>query len=119
MRIAKFVKYLAFTVMLLFGVFGSLFAAGYAFEDPGGWASVGMVAAQLIPFVILAVVAVRKSDWAVPVFVVITIAVSGLNIIDSAFRLLDRNASALSATLQVSSCYRYQLSGSCSAWLAC
>ena len=91
MLAAKVLKYLAFTLILLFGVFGLLFAAGYAVEDPGGWAAAGMIAAQLIPIIILAVLALWKPAWAAPVFVVITVLVILFNILDSAFGLLDRN----------------------------
>lgn len=91
MLAAKVLKYLAFTLILLFGVFGLLFAAGYAVEDPGGWAAAGLISAQLVPIIILAVLALWKPAWAAPVFVVITVLVVLFNILDSAFGLLDRN----------------------------
>ncbi len=42
-----------------FAALFGLVAAGYAFEEPGGWAAVGMVAAFVVPAAVLALVAWR------------------------------------------------------------
>ena len=39
---AKVLRYVAFGLMVFFGLLFGLFAAGYAFEDPGGWEAVGL-----------------------------------------------------------------------------
>lgn len=49
----------AFWAMAVFAVLGSLFVAGYAFEDPGGWQAVGLVASWAVPMLVLAFVAWR------------------------------------------------------------
>lgn len=57
-----------FGLMTVFTVLGGLFIAGYAFEDPGGWAAVGLVASWLVPLAILVAVARLWPDPAVWVF---------------------------------------------------
>ena len=59
MRAAQVIKYVAFGLMAAFVTLGSLFIAGYAFEDPGGWQAVGMVAAWLVPLLALTFVAYK------------------------------------------------------------
>lgn len=61
-----------------FAALFALFAAGYAFEDPGGWAAVGMVAAFLVPTALLAVTAWRwphrAGSTVVPFVLLVTLA---------------------------------------------
>lgn len=61
-----------------FAALFALFAAGYAFGDPGGWAAGGMVAAFLVPTALLAMTAWRwphrAGSTVVPFVVVITLA---------------------------------------------
>ncbi len=64
-RAAQVIKYVAFGLMAAFVTLGSLFIAGYAFEDAGGWQAVGMVAAWLVPLLALAFVAYKWPSAAV------------------------------------------------------
>lgn len=57
---------------LLFALGGLLFALGYAFDDPGGWAAVLLTAAIVVPLAGLVLLAVRMPEWA---FTVLTVAV--------------------------------------------
>lgn len=50
----------AFAVYAAFAVLASTFAAGYALDDPGGAAGVGMVAAWLVPMLGLSVLALLR-----------------------------------------------------------
>lgn len=51
----KVLRYVAFTLMALFGLLGGLFVAGSALDDPGGWQAVAMTALWVLPLVALAV----------------------------------------------------------------
>jgi hypothetical protein len=65
-RTAHVLTLLSFALMATFVTLGSLFIAGYAFEDPGGWAAVGLVALWLVPLVVLTAVArlwVDAATW--------------------------------------------------------
>lgn len=58
-----------------FAALFALFAAGYAVEDPGGWAAVGMVASFLVPTALLGTAAWRwphRAGWTVVPYVVVT-----------------------------------------------
>jgi hypothetical protein len=72
---ARIIRYFAFSSMVLFTVVASLFTAGYAMDDPGGWQGIASVAAWLVPMVLLAVVAWRWPAQAVPVLGAATVAV--------------------------------------------
>jgi hypothetical protein len=77
MRAAHVLQYVAFGLMAAFVTLGSLFIAGYAFEDPGGWQAVGMVAAWLVPLLALAFVAHKWPSAAVWVFGVALVLLAG------------------------------------------
>jgi len=49
----------AFGLMVALTALFGLFAAGYAFEDPGGWQAWGIVAAVAVPLLALTFVAHR------------------------------------------------------------
>jgi hypothetical protein len=68
-RAAQVIKYVAFGLMAAFVTLGSLFIAGYAFDDPGGWTAVGMTAAWLVPLLGLTFVAYKWPTAAVWVLV--------------------------------------------------
>lgn len=67
MAAARVFRWTAFILALLMGAVGGLFTAGYAFEDPGGWAAVGLTAAWLLPLAVLSVLALWRPDVAGPV----------------------------------------------------
>lgn len=56
---ARVIKYVAFGGAAFVAAVGSLFVAGYAFDDPGGWAAVGLVASYVVPILAFAIVAWR------------------------------------------------------------
>jgi hypothetical protein len=72
---AGVLRYVAFSLMVLFTVVGSLFTAAYALDDPGGWRGALLVAGWLVPLTVLAVVAWRWPARAVPALAVATCAV--------------------------------------------
>lgn len=82
----------AFVLMTLFGVLGGLFAAGYAFEDLAVGAALGVTLAWVVVAAGLAVLALRAPTAAPPAFVVLTVVVAGLSILDATLGLLDRDA---------------------------
>lgn len=88
---AKTLRYTAFTLMVLFGVLGGLFAAGYAFEDPGGWAAVLMTAGSVLPVLALAVYALVRKEAAAPVFVAVTAFVCLSTVLDSLVTIVPRD----------------------------
>lgn len=49
----------AFYVLNGFAVLATLFIAGYAFEDPGGWQALGGMAAWIVPMIVLGLLAWR------------------------------------------------------------
>ncbi len=91
-RAARIVRYVAFGAMALFGLGGGLFAAGYAFEDPGGWAAVGMTAAWVVPVAGLSLFALLRPAAAGPVYVGLTAVLAAATIADSAFGLVPVDA---------------------------
>lgn len=52
----------AFYVLNGFAVLATLFISGYAFEDPGGWQGVGLMAGIVVPMVVLGLLAWRFPD---------------------------------------------------------
>src|SRR5512139_349132 len=88
---ASVLRYVAFTFMALFGLLGGLFVAGYAFEDPGGWAAVGMTALWVVPVVGMSVLALLRPEAAAPVFVAATALVAVFTFADSAFGIIPRD----------------------------
>lgn len=76
--IATVVKRIGAWGLIGFAALFGLFAAGYAFEDPGGWAAVGIVAAFVVPTALLALAAWRWPEHAmrsvVPVVVLVALS---------------------------------------------
>ncbi len=89
---AKVLKYIAFTLMVLVGLVGGLFVAGYAFEDLDTWTAIGSTAAWLVPTVVLCLLALTSSSAVPTVFVVLTGLVSAFTLLDSAVGLVDRDS---------------------------
>lgn len=90
-RLARVLRYIAFTSMAVFGLLAGLFVAGYAFEDPGGWAAVAVTALWVLPLVALSVLALLRQEAAVPVFIWVTVAVGLFTLADSAFGVIPRD----------------------------
>lgn len=80
----------------LFTVGASLFAAGYAFDEPGGLAAVGLVALWIVPLAVLIAL------WIVPLAVLIALvitrpgvawwvllAVAGIAVVNAVWQFLD------------------------------
>ncbi len=65
MRSAQVLKYVAFGLMASFVTLGSLFIAGYAFDDPGGWQALGLVLLWLAPLLAVTFVAYKWPSAAV------------------------------------------------------
>lgn len=91
-RAARIVRYVAFGAMALFGLVGGLFAAGYAFEDPGGWTAVAMTVLWVLPVALLVLLALLRPAAAGPVFVGVTAVVATATVLDAAFALVPRDA---------------------------
>lgn len=91
MSTSKPLGYVAFAAMLLVGVFGGLFAAGYAFDDPGGWAAVGLVASYVVPVTALSLYAVVRPVPAGRLLAVVTGVLAVLVLLNAAFTLVDRD----------------------------
>ena len=89
---ARVLKYIAFTLMVLVGLVGGLFVAGYAFEDLSTWAAIGSTAAWLVPTVVLCLLALTTYSAVPTVFVVLTGLVSAFTLLDSAVGLVDRDS---------------------------
>ena len=77
------IRRITMIVMLGFFVVGSLFAAGYAMEDPGGAAGLLMIAEWVVPAVILAVLAWRTSPIALPLLALATAGVVIVALLDA------------------------------------
>ncbi len=90
-RVARALRYTAFSLMVLFGVLGGLFVAGYAFEDPGGWNAVLMTAGWVLPMLALVVYALVRKEAAGPVFVAVTAFVGVGTVLDSLVTLVPRD----------------------------
>ncbi|MBC7290508.1 MAG: hypothetical protein H5T83_04100 [Actinotalea sp.] len=74
--LAKLVKAVgAWGLVVLATLFG-VFAAGYAFQDPGGWLAVGLVAAYVVPAVGLGLVAWRWPERAMVTVVPVVVLVA-------------------------------------------
>jgi hypothetical protein len=86
---AKVLRYTAFTIMVLFGVVGGLFVAGYAFEDLDTWVAIGSTAAWLVPTLVLSVFALRRPDSAAPVLVVLACVAALVTVLDAVFGFVD------------------------------
>lgn len=87
----KLLTNLAFAVMLLFGVLGGLFVAGYAFEDLSTWAAIGSTAAWLVPTVLLCLLSFSSHPAVPTVFVALTGLVAAFTVVDATVHLVDRD----------------------------
>lgn len=117
---AKALRYTAFTLMVLFGLLGGLFIAGYAFEDPGGWTAVLMTAGWVLPMLALVVYALVRKQAAGPVFVAVTVFVGLGSVLDSLVTVVPRDdwgpvlgitVFALGVALAFLGLYRTRLAG--------
>ena len=117
---AKVLRYAAFTLMMLVGLLGALFVAGYAFSDLSIWVAIASTAAWLLPTVLLAVVVLRHPNESAPWLVALTALVAVLTVLDSVFAVVDRDAlgpvapiavSALAVSLAVLGLRRASLAG--------
>lgn len=88
MRTAKVVRYTAFSLMMLFCTLGGLFAAGYAFDDPGGLAAVGLTLGWLVPVAGLSALALLRPDWGGPVLIGVTALAIAFSWADTVFQLI-------------------------------
>jgi hypothetical protein len=91
MRLAKILRRTAFTFMMVFGLVGTLFVAGYAFEDPGGLTAVWMTAAWVLPMAALAGLALLRPETGGPVLTFATVLVLGFTVIDSVVGVVPRD----------------------------
>ena len=89
---ARVLRYTAFTLMTLFGLFGGLFAAGYAFMDLDTWVAIGVTAAFAVPTIALSVVAFRHPEPLAPWLVALTGVVAVLTLLDAGLGLVDTDA---------------------------
>ncbi len=92
MRTAKTLRYLAFALMTLFGALGGLFAAGYAFDDPGGWAAIAIVVGWLVPVVALSMLAAWRPTLAGPVLMAVTALVILFSWSDTILRVIPKDS---------------------------
>jgi hypothetical protein len=90
-NIANVLRYAAFTISMVFWLLFGLFAAGYAFEDPGGLAAVGLTLLWLVPVAALSLFALLQPRRAGSVFAVATAIVALLTLVDSAFDIVPRD----------------------------
>ncbi len=61
---ARVLRIVGVVLTSVFAVFGILFAAGYAFEDPGGWRGVAIFASMVVPLAVLTWAARTRPDAA-------------------------------------------------------
>ena len=89
---ARVLTWIAFSLMVLFGLLGGLFVAGYAFEDPGGWNAVLMTAGWVLPMLALVVYALVRKEAAAPVFIAVTVFVGLSTVLDSLLTMVPRDS---------------------------
>ncbi len=77
-RASRVMRRVGFGLMAAFTLLFGLFAAGYAFEDPGGWQAVGVTAAVAVPLALLTFVAYR---WPGPATWVLAVAMVLLGVL--------------------------------------
>lgn len=87
----KVLRWTAFSLVLAFGVLGGLFAAGYAFDDPGGWEAVGMVAGYAVPSAVLCWYAATRPERAGRLLTVATVVVAALLLLNALLTPVDRD----------------------------
>ena len=91
MRLATILRRTAFTFMMAFGLLGTLFAAGYALDDPGGLTGLGMTAAWVLPMLVLAGLALLRPETGGPVLTFATVLVLGFTVVDSLAGIVPRD----------------------------
>ncbi len=89
---ARILRNTAFSVMLIVGVVGGMFVAGYAFADLSTWAAIGSTAGWLVPAVLLCLLALTAYSAVPTVFVVLTGLVAAFTLLDSSVGVVDRDA---------------------------
>jgi hypothetical protein len=89
---AKILRYAAFVIMMLFGVVGGLFVAGYAFEDLDTWAAVGSTVAWLVPTLALWALALWRPDVAAPVLLGVAVVAAVFTVLDATLEIIDLDA---------------------------
>ena len=72
---ARLLRRTGFGVMAVLAVLVGVFVIGETVDDPGGWSAVGLIAAWLVPLVVLCVLAWRRPEWGGWVLTVLTGAV--------------------------------------------
>jgi hypothetical protein len=90
-RSAQVVRWVAFGLMAAFGLVGTLFVAGYAFEDLEVWAAVGVTAAWVLPMAGLSALALLRPETAARLLVGVTAVVAVATVLDSLFSLVPRD----------------------------
>jgi hypothetical protein len=95
--VAAVVRYVAFGLMLVFGVVAGAFVVGVTFDDPGGAGAVALTAAWLLPLVALSVFAFLRPDGAVPVLVGLTALVGLFVALDASLGLVPRGQGPVDA----------------------
>lgn len=88
---AKTLRNVTFGFMVLFGVLGTLFVAGYAFEDLATPVAVGLTAAWVLPMAVLSVLALRRPEPMVRVLAWSTAIVAAATLLDSATGIVPRD----------------------------
>ena len=89
---AVVLRRVAFGVMAVFGLFGTLFVAGETFTDPGGWVAAGVTTLWLVPMLGLAALAVLRPELSARVMVPVTLVVAMATVADAAFALVPRDS---------------------------
>ena len=77
---ALFLKRSAFVLVMAAAGFFTLFAAGDALSDPGGWKGLALVASWAVPAALLAVAGWRWSQRALVAFIALTVALVALDV---------------------------------------
>lgn len=79
----------ALVVTSLVAAGGLLFALGYAFEDPGGWAAVALAAAVVVPLAALVLLALRLPQTAAAVLTVLVVLFAAWAVLGLVVSLVD------------------------------
>ncbi len=74
---------------MVFAGFGVLFAGGYAADDPGGWAAVGMIALMVVPAAGITLLAVRRPEQALVLVYIGLGLLIAYTVADATSRLVD------------------------------
>lgn len=79
-RRARFVKKTAIWFMGVFALFAVPFIAGEILTDPGGWRGGGLVAAWLVPMLVLSALAWYRPGWSVVILSAATAGVVAMSV---------------------------------------